>query len=191
MVTKSLRNIALCSSELSFQAPRINAQIFARTFEETSGEQRTKFVLFACITFAQYCMHIQLPGVVNQRVESNHIMLQSVSVSFDASKTVTSGDKVVEVQPVTTKFFGLSNSVWQRTQLPLKPCWAATVHKVQGLTLSRTVVDVGEAVFQAGMAYVPLCRVKSLQGLSLTALCEKRIFASEIVKQYDTLHSLR
>ena len=39
-------------------------------------------------------MHIQLPGVVNQRVESNHTMPQSVSVNFDASKTVTSGDKV-------------------------------------------------------------------------------------------------
>ena len=91
--------------------------------------------------------HIQLPGVV-----SNNTMPQSVSVNFDASKTVTSGDKVVEVQPVTTRFFGLSNSVWQRTQLPLKPCWAATVHKVQGLTLSRAVVDIGEAVFQAGMA---------------------------------------
>ena len=135
--------------------------------------------------------HIQFPGVVNQKVESNNTMPQSVSVNFDASKTVTSGDKVVEVQPVTTKFFGLSNSVWQRTQLPLKPCWAATVHKVQGLTLLRAVVDIGEAVFQAGMAYVALSRVKSLQGLSLTALCEKRIFASEIVKQYYNLHSLR
>ena len=85
----------------------------------------------------------------------------------------------------------LSNSIWQRTQLPLKPCWAATVHKVQGLTLSRAVVDIGEAVFQAGMAYVALSRVKSLQGLLLTALCKKRIFASEIVKQYYNLHSLR
>jgi len=46
--------------------------------------------------------HIQLPGVVNQRVESNNTMPQSVSINFDASKTVTSGDKVVEVQPVTT-----------------------------------------------------------------------------------------
>ena len=128
-------------------------------------------------------MHIQLPGVANQRVESNHTMPRSVSVSFDASKTVTSGDEVVEVQPVTTKF--LSNSVWQRTQLPLKPCWAATVHKVQGLTLSRAVVDVGEAVFQAGMAYVALSRVKSLPGLSLTALCEKRIFC---LRNSETLY---
>ena len=42
-------NITLRSSQLSLQVPRITAQIFVRTFEE-----EMKFVLFACITFAQY-----------------------------------------------------------------------------------------------------------------------------------------
>lgn len=130
--------------------------------------------------------NIQLP--LHYTLQSNHTMPQSVSVKFDASKTVgASSTEVIELEPFTTKFFGLSNSVWQRTQLPLKPCWAATVHKVQGLTLSQAVVDISERVFQAGMAYVALSRVKSLEGLSLTALCEKRIFASDIVKEYYSL----
>ena len=82
----------------------------------------------------------------------------------------------------------MSNSVWQRTQLPLKPGAGLQqlVHKVQGITLSRAVVDIGEAVFQVGVAYVALSRVKSLQGLSLTALCEKRIFAHT-----DTVHTFK
>lgn len=133
--------------------------------------------------------HVELP--LNHTVTSTHVMPQSVSVKFDALQTAESNTEVIELHPITTKFFGLRNSVWERTQLPLKPCWAATVHKVQGLTLSKAVVDVSERVFQAGMAYVALSRLKSLKGLSLTALCEKRIFASDIVKKYYDLHSSR
>ena len=116
--------------------------------------------------------HAQLP--VHHIAESISVMPQSVSVKFDCLKTAAATSDAIELEPVTTKFFGLSNSVWERTQLPLKPCWAATVHKVQGLTLPRAVVDVGKTLFQAGMAYVALSRVKSLKGLSLTALCEKK-----------------
>lgn len=108
--------------------------------------------------------HAQLP--VHHTAESISVMPQSVSVKFDCLKTAAATSDAIELEPVTTKFFGLSNSVWERTQLPLKPCWAATVHKVQGLTLPRAVVDVGKTLFQAG--------VKSLKGLSLTALCEKK-----------------
>ena len=115
--------------------------------------------------------HTQRPG--HHTAESISVMPQSVSVKFDCLKTAASTSDAIELEPVTTKFFGLSNSVWERTQLPLKPSWAATVHKVQGLTLPRAVV--GKTLFQAGMAYVALSRVKLLKGLSLTALCEKNI----------------
>ena len=112
-------------------------------------------------------------------------------VKFDGLKTPTSTSEVVELTPFTTKFFGLRNSVWERTQLPLEACWAATVQKVQGLTLSKAVIDVGEKIFQAGMAYVALSRVKSRKGLSLTTLHEKKIFASKLVQAYYELHSSR
>ena len=55
-VTKIRRNSALCSSEISLTKPRNVARNFARTFIESSREQRTKFAHFACITFAQYCI---------------------------------------------------------------------------------------------------------------------------------------
>ena len=41
-----------------------------------------------------------------------------------------------------------SNNVhWSRTQIPLTPCWATTVHKVQGITLQHAVIDIGTTVF--------------------------------------------
>ena len=59
-----------------------------------------------------------------------------------------------------------------RTQIPLAPAWAMTIHKSQSLTLSRVVVNL-ENAFQEGQVYVALSRATSLSGLKITGNADK------------------
>lgn len=53
-----------------------------------------------------------------------------------------------------------------RTQIPLTPAWALSIHRAQGMTLDKVKVDVSKA-FADGQVYVALSRVTSLQGLQV------------------------
>ncbi len=72
------------------------------------------------------------------------------------------------------------------TQVPLRLAWAITIHKSQGMTLDAVEMDLGD-VFELGMGYVALSRVRSLDGLKLMNLNELALKVHPKILQHDTI----
>lgn len=85
------------------------------------------------------------------------------------------GGTRVEVQPYTWQIFRfmlkegelVAEPVGSFTQYPVKAAFAVTIHKSQGKTFSRAVIDVGRGTFAHGQMYVALSRCRSLDGIVL------------------------
>ncbi|MBD2755541.1 HRDC domain-containing protein [Spirosoma validum] len=71
-----------------------------------------------------------------------------------------------------------SEAVGTFTQFPLKLAWAITIHKSQGLTFEKAIIDAS-AAFAHGQVYVALSRCKTLDGLVLRAPIPSRSIKTE------------
>lgn len=71
------------------------------------------------------------------------------------------------------------------TQFPLRLAWAVTIHKSQGKTYERAIIDLGSGAFAPGQTYVALSRLTSLEGLYLSrALRPRDIRVDEDVRRF-------
>jgi ATP-dependent DNA helicase PIF1 len=83
--------------------------------------------------------------------------------------------ETVEITPYTWEIFRFfttggqlqSEVIGRFRQFPLMLAWAVTIHKSQGKTFDRVVVDLGRGTFAHGQTYVALSRCTSLEGLVL------------------------
>jgi len=93
--------------------------------------------------------------------------LEQSLVRFDlysGPEYLSYGPKIVPIFPLT-RYFDFKGAQCTRRQFPLRLAYAITVHKSQGLTLSRVVLDISQKEHSLGLSYVAVLRVKALDGL--------------------------
>ena len=125
----------------------------------------------------------------------NGMLGEVEEVSNDSIRVRLSGkDNIVKVEPTAWENIRYhmneethkieSTKIGSFMQYPIKPAWAITIHKSQGLTFDKAVIDAHEA-FSPGQAYVALSRCRSLDGMVLSEkLTQRAIITDSIVDEY-------
>ena len=85
-----------------------------------------------------------------------------------------SGPNTVPIKPVQ-RTWKHDSQMLSRIQLPLALAWAITIHKSQGLTLDKAVVDIGKKEFAPGQSFVAISRVRSSAHLRLHSFDKDRL----------------
>ena len=70
------------------------------------------------------------------------------------------------------------------TQIPLRLAWAITIHKSQGMSLDMAEIDLSKS-FVAGMGYVALSRIRSLDGLYLKGINNTALQVNDEILEFD------
>ena len=85
----------------------------------------------------------------------------AVMVRFDSYSSPTLPDGSAPIVPIRRTWSNSGKSC-SRLQIPLKLAWAITIHKAQGLTLNKVVIDMGSKEFSTGLTFVACSRVRHL-----------------------------
>ena len=75
------------------------------------------------------------------------------------------------------------NVMWA-VAVPLKLCWAMTIHKSQSSSLDCLKTNLAQRIFEKGQAYVALSRCRTLEGVEFIDISKESFVASEKVKEF-------
>lgn len=95
--------------------------------------------------------------------------------SYTGPPFIANIDKSVPIVPIR-KTWNSDKTMYSRTALPISLAWGLTIHKCQGLTLPKVVVDLGDSDGNAtGLSFVAMSRVRLLQDLLLKPFAMTRL----------------
>ncbi|XP_070184181.1 ATP-dependent DNA helicase PIF1-like [Littorina saxatilis] len=124
---------------------------------------------------------------VDGQVQTIHILFDDPLIAYNP---VSQRPNAVPIKPIEHTFTYLGHEI-VRSQFPLIPCWACTVHKVQGLSLDKAALDLGSSIFERGMSYVALSRLRTLEGLSILRFDPTKIeCADDVLEEYARLRNV-
>ena len=103
-------------------------------------------------------------GTVLEISAAGNVLVESFEGGLVEVEPVVWDNIQYDIDPQTQKIIPVA--VGKFRQLPLRIAWAVTIHKSQGLTFDKVIIDAG-AAFAFGQVYVALSRCRTLEGISL------------------------
>lgn len=103
-------------------------------------------------------------GIVS-RLDKEQVFVQCADETFEIEVQKEKWENIRYTLNKTTRQLE-SDVLGSFTQYPLRLAWAITIHKSQGLTFEKAIIDAGEA-FAPGQVYVALSRCTNLEGMIL------------------------
>jgi ATP-dependent exoDNAse (exonuclease V) alpha subunit len=124
-------------------------------------------------------VHEANPDKIVVRLQNEHEQHENIEVEkqeWEILKYELDNEKQGQI---TTKVIGTFK------QYPIKLAWAITIHKSQGKTFDKVIIDMGQGAFESGQTYVALSRCRTLGGIILKqALKNRDIIVDERISQY-------
>lgn len=110
---------------------------------------------------------IDQEDVVNIRLQEDKTIISVQPFKWEVFKFFVENDKIK------------TEAVGTFSQFPFRLAWAVTIHKSQGKTFERVIIDIGKGAFAAGQVYVGLSRCTSFEGVVLKAPIMKHHIRSD------------
>ncbi len=131
-------------------------------------------------------------GSITRFIEGEDGGEEKIEVALDSGARVKIGKYTWDMHrfyfdPSTSQVE--SEVVGSFIQYPIKLAWAVTIHKAQGKTFDRIMLDIGSGSFASGQVYVALSRCRSLDGLELRRpLRRHHIWMDPMVSAFVEIH---
>jgi len=126
------------------------------------------------------------PDEVQVAIEDEYQDRQFITLEKDTWEVLKYDKDPNEPSKITTQVIGTFQ------QYPIKLAWAITIHKSQGKTFEKVIIDMGRGAFESGQTYVALSRCKTFDGIILKQPLQPKdmILDDRIVEYYEQIKYL-
>ena len=114
-------------------------------------------------------------------LDKDEVVVKCPDDEFNIVTTPESWENINYTVNTETKAI-TENKIGSYTQMPLRLAWSITIHKSQGLTFEKAIIDA-QGAFAHGQTYVALSRCKNLEGLVL----KSKINSSQIISDTNVI----